>query len=348
MALDPNKLSRNELVQLLNSTALGESITRSRLDRQMNRAGRRWHDGRHVRLLDYLRWLVREVERPAKPKIDGRAADLERKNTETWRTQNIAPLPDIADMARRERARADFRFFCETYFASALYRSWSEDHLRVIEKIERAVKEGGLFAFAMPRGSGKTTLARLSALWAILSGYRPFVCLIGGSQERAVELLAPIRKAVLENPLLRPMVNEGEMSFSDIEAWAGEFRTSVTSTARRAVELSDFPCGLVGVRGGCVAFSFHSQAMIEGGCYPRPRGSAMPAAARSKWDALTGGCLLDNQGQALGRDWCQTYDNDRAARAPISEHYFAVPPTQTLLVLLTIPEDELFADDEDD
>jgi len=39
----------------------------------MNRAGRRWHDGRHVRLLDYLRWLVREVERPAKARIDGRA-----------------------------------------------------------------------------------------------------------------------------------------------------------------------------------------------------------------------------------------------------------------------------------
>lgn len=194
MALDPSKLSRNELVQLLNSTALGESITRSRLDRQMNRAGRRWHDGRRTRLLEYLRWLIREVDRPAKPKIDARAADLERKNTETWRTQNIAPLPDIADMARRERARADFRFFCETYFTSALYRGWSEDLLRVIEKIERAVKEGGLFAFAMPRGSGKTTLARLSALWAILSGYRPFVCLIGGSQERAVELLAPICK----------------------------------------------------------------------------------------------------------------------------------------------------------
>jgi hypothetical protein len=58
-ALNPNTLSRNELVQLLNPTALGECLTRSRPDRQMNRAGRRWHDGRHVRLLDYLRWLVR-------------------------------------------------------------------------------------------------------------------------------------------------------------------------------------------------------------------------------------------------------------------------------------------------
>ena len=202
MALDPNKLSRNELVQLLNSTSLGECLTRGRLNSQMNRSGRRWHDGRHVRLLDYLRWLVREIERPAKPRIDGRAADLARKNTQTWRSQNVAPVPDVVDPARRQQAVASFRFFCETYFASALYRNWSEDHLRVIEKIERAVKEGGLFAFAMPRGSGKTTLARLSALWAVLGGYRPFVCLIGGSQERAIELLTPVRKAILENPLL--------------------------------------------------------------------------------------------------------------------------------------------------
>jgi len=34
------------------------------------------------------------------------------------------------------------------------------------------------FAFAMPRGSGKTALARCAALWAILYGYRPFVCVI--------------------------------------------------------------------------------------------------------------------------------------------------------------------------
>jgi hypothetical protein len=147
--------------------------------------------------------------------------------------------------------------------------------------------------------------------------------------DRTIETEADAFAAGLLMPssLLRPMVNDGEMSFSDIEAWAGKFKTSVTSTARRAVELSDFPCALVGVREGCVAFSFHSEAMINGGCYPRPRGSAPPAAARSQWDAFVGGCLLDNQGEAVARDWCQTYDNDRAACAPVSEHYFADPDT---------------------
>jgi hypothetical protein len=168
--------------------------------------------------------------------------------------------------------------------------------------------------------------------------------------DRTIETEADAFAAGLLMPskLLRPLVNDGEMSFADIERWASEFKTSITSTARRGVELSDFPCALIGVRDGRVAFSFHSQAMIEGGCYPRSRGSALPPAARVKWDAFAGGCLLDNEGQALTRDWCQTYDNDRAARAPIYEHFFGVPPTQTLLVLLTIPEDELFPDDEND
>ena len=72
----------------------------------------------------------------------------------------------------------------------------------MLAKIEKAVREGGLFAFAMPRGSGKTALARCAALWAILYGYRPFVCLIAGSQDNARELLRPVRTMILEEPLL--------------------------------------------------------------------------------------------------------------------------------------------------
>jgi len=75
--------------------------------------------------------------------------------------------------------------------------------LRVISKIEHAVREGGLFTFAMHRGSGKTTLARCAALWAVFYGYRPFICMIAGSQDNARELLRPIRTFILEEPLLQ-------------------------------------------------------------------------------------------------------------------------------------------------
>jgi hypothetical protein len=80
----------------------------------------------------------------------------------------------------------------------------------------------------------------------------------------------------------------------------------------------------------------------------RGRNSALHAGALAKWQAFASGCQLDNEGQAVARAWCQTYDNDRADGAPVSEHYFGVPPTQTLLILLTIPEEELYPDDDDD
>ena len=167
--------------------------------------------------------------------------------------------------------------------------------------------------------------------------------------DRTIETEADAFAAGLLMParMLAPMVNEGEMSFADIETWAREFKTSVTSTARRAVELSHFPCALIGVREGRVAYSFHSQAMIDGGCYPRPRGSNLPPDAGSKWQAFVDGDLADGKGQAFARAWCQTYDNARAAEAPVYEHYYAVSSMKTLLVLLAVPEEELFPDEDD-
>mgnify|MGYP000922394388 CR=1 FL=1 len=57
-----------------------------------------------------------------------------------------------ANPERKARATGNFRFFCETYFPEIFYLPWSRDHHRVIDKIERAVLNGGLFAMAMPRG----------------------------------------------------------------------------------------------------------------------------------------------------------------------------------------------------
>ena len=63
---------------------------------------------------------------------------------------------------------------------------WSADHLTVIRQIEESVLRGGLFATAMPRGSGKTSLAEAACIWAILYGHRTFVVLIGIDEEAGV------------------------------------------------------------------------------------------------------------------------------------------------------------------
>ena len=191
-----------------------------------------------------------------------------------------------------------------------------------------------------------------------MEGHRAFLLRTGKSHpskgeflsDRTIETEADAFAAGLLMPrdLLGPLVNEGDLTFSQIKEWADTFKTSVTSTARRSIELSVFPCALVGVREGRVGFSFHSRAMIEGGCYPRPRGSDVPAEAQSEWQAFLEGTALKGRGQAFARDWCHTYDNDRAASAPVYEYYCGIPSMQTLLVLLTIPEEEVFPDSDDD
>jgi len=130
--------------------------------------------------------------------LDAETKALARKNLATWRSQNIGPVPDVVDPARRQQARrasVSLRNLLRRGALSALVGGPPPGD----RQDRAAVKEAACLPSLMPRGSGKTTLARLSALWAVLGGYRPFVCLIGGSQERAVELLTPIRKAILEN-----------------------------------------------------------------------------------------------------------------------------------------------------
>jgi len=169
MAIDLARLSQSELLQVVNATPLGVVLTRPRLRRQMDAGAFRFGDGQHIHLVRYVRWLIGEHDKPRPAKIDyieARRRQAEKNRAATKASQDIAPIPQIEDLPRRQGCGESFRLFCETYFPIAFHRTWSDDHLRVIGKIERAVREGGLFAFAMPRGSGKTTLARCAALWA--------------------------------------------------------------------------------------------------------------------------------------------------------------------------------------
>lgn len=69
--------------------------------------------------------------------------------------RDIAPLPQVQNKRRRNACKKDFKKFCLTYFPETFYLGFSPDHLKAISKIETAVIDGGLFALAMPRGSGK-------------------------------------------------------------------------------------------------------------------------------------------------------------------------------------------------
>src|SRR5690606_20277482 len=62
--------------------------------------------------------------------------------------------------------------------------------------------EGGLFAMAMPRGSGKTTICECACIWAVLYGHREFVCLIGSDEGHAADMLDSIKMELEGNDRL--------------------------------------------------------------------------------------------------------------------------------------------------
>ena len=113
--------------------------------------------------------------------------------------RDIGAIPDVLKPRRRNRAAKSFEYFCRAYFAGVFTLKWSEDHLRVLAKTERAILDGGLFSVAMPRGSGKTSIAETAALWAILYGHRQFIALIGPSEEAAAEMMQSLKAELEQN-----------------------------------------------------------------------------------------------------------------------------------------------------
>ena len=131
-----------------------------------------------------------------------KARASEAKRSESAKGREIGELPPVKDAARRKAAARDFRRFCETYLAEAFPLAWSQDHLTAIGKIEGAVLRGELFAFAMPRGSGKTTLCEAACLWAMLYGHRQFIVLVGADQTIASSMADSLKGQIENNDTL--------------------------------------------------------------------------------------------------------------------------------------------------
>ena len=213
MAIDPRKLRPSMLTRMLNSTPLGEVLSERQLRRHRNRAGYRIGDEKHVDLLRYAAWLVwsRHNPEPEKEPADYEAMKeaARARNAELSAIgRDIGDIPEVVDPKRKARACEDFRFFCEMYFPQTFCLPWSDDHLKVIAKIETAVLRGGVFAMAMPLGSGKTTLCETACLWALLYGHREFVALIGSDEEHAADMLDAIKSEMENNDLLEEDFSE--------------------------------------------------------------------------------------------------------------------------------------------
>lgn len=129
-------------------------------------------------------------------------AARQRNRALTSKTQEISPLPPVVNPKRKKKALASFRVFCETYFADVFYLKWSKIHLDVIDKIERVIRNGEIYALAMPRGSGKSSLFSLAVIWAGLQGLADFIVLIASNSNRAESMLQDMKIWIETNDLL--------------------------------------------------------------------------------------------------------------------------------------------------
>jgi len=102
----------------------------------------------------------------------------------------------------RERCRLDLKLFLETYFPEAFFLPWSDDHFRIIARLQECMSEGGFFALAMPRSGGKTTICVRAGLWAMLYGHRRFATIVSSTEKLAGIIINSIKMELGRNELL--------------------------------------------------------------------------------------------------------------------------------------------------
>ena len=210
MPINPSNMRVVDVARLLNSTSFGFVLAQARLYREFNRVGFRIgssENPRNINLLKYIAWMFDRKHTPeetsgARSYEDRRNAERDRQAEQSLAGRDIGPLPEVVNPDRKAACERNFQLFCESYFPETYALAWSPDHLKVIEKIETAVLRGGLFALALPRGSGKTTITESAALWSMLYGHREFVVLIGATESAALELLDSLKTELEVNERL--------------------------------------------------------------------------------------------------------------------------------------------------
>lgn len=108
---------------------------------------------------------------------------------------DIAPLPEVEDPERKASCEFDLALFLKSYFPKAFNKPWGKTHIKVINKIQRAVLGGGgTFAYGMRRRGGKTQIATGAAIWALLYGHKQFVVLVAANMKLSALIMADVKQ----------------------------------------------------------------------------------------------------------------------------------------------------------
>lgn len=117
-------------------------------------------------------------------------------------SNDLGQLPPSVNQGLVDECERDLEKFLRTFFPKTFRLPFSNDHRKSIGKAQDSVTSGGLFAWAAPRGTGKTAIAQGTAIWSALYGLRRWVPIIGPDAGHAGRLLKNIKAELRFNDLL--------------------------------------------------------------------------------------------------------------------------------------------------
>lgn len=141
--------------------------------------------------------LVAEAPPPAHQTSYERKKETEaaRMRTKSAAGREIGPIPIPTDMALRLECETSLRKFALTCFPEKFALELAEMHETYFTRLETAIRDGESICDALPRGSGKTTMARIACIWAIVTGLRYYALLIGATTADTHQNIDAIKKA---------------------------------------------------------------------------------------------------------------------------------------------------------
>lgn len=110
--------------------------------------------------------------------------------------QEIGPLPKAKNADRKAYCKNDLRMFAETYVRGLFKncsKAWATFHFKAFETLQNAILNGGLFALAVPRGSGKSAMIKAAIIWAACYGHCHFAVVVCATDALAKDFLRSIK-----------------------------------------------------------------------------------------------------------------------------------------------------------
>ena len=214
-----------------------------------------------------------------------RQAMLRKSRREAAEGQDIGLAPPIVNMDRRIEASASFQRFCELYHPATFYLPWSADHLKVIGRIQEAVDSGGLYAMAMPRGGGKTSLCIAGAEWAVLRGSHRFVALIEANDSAARESLESIKTDFEVNDFLLEDFPEVIYAIRCLERTANRCKTQRCNHTHTRIEWTADTIVMPSI----AASAMDPSTPPENGCAAIIQATGLLGRVRGMWHARPDG-----------------------------------------------------------